>query len=141
VFNKHGGSLGETNSVGFMFDRVGSICYPPGAGSSDEIFEAALEAGAEDVISNEAGHEIICAVDDFSAVAEALAEALESTIGSPSSAALVWRPQSTVAVGDDAAVTLFKLLEGLDENDDVRVVSANYEVSEDVMKSLSTISE
>ena len=137
VFSKHGGALGETNSVSFMFDHVGSICYPPGAGSGDEIFEAALDAGADDVISNETGHEIICAVDDFSAVAEAL----EKTIGSPASAGLVWRPQTTVAIGDDAAVTLFKLLEGLDENDDVRAVSANYEVSEDIMQSLGAYSE
>ena len=136
VFSKHGGSLGETNSVSFMFDHVGSICYPPGAGSGDEIFEAALEAGADDVISTETGHEIICAVDDFSAVAEAL----EKAIGSPASAGLLWRPQSTVAIGDDAAVTLFKLLEGLDENDDVRAVSANYEVSEDIMQSLGAYS-
>ncbi len=132
LFSKHGGSLGETNSVSFMFDHVGSICYPPGAGSGDEIFEAALEAGADDVISNETGHEIICAVDDFSAVAEAL----EKTIGSPASAGLVWRSETTVAIGDDAAETLFKLLEGLDENDDVRAVSANYEVSEEAMRNL-----
>ena len=137
VFSKHGGSLGETNSVSFMFDHVGSICYPPGAGSGDEIFEAALEAGADDVISNETGHEIICAVDDFSAVAEAL----EKTIGSPASAGLVWRPETTVAIGDDAAEALFKLLEGLDDNDDVRAVSANYEVSEEAMRSLGTYSE
>ncbi len=133
AFGKHGGSLGETNSVSFLFDRVGSVAYPPGTASADEMFEAALDAGAEDVESSAAGHEVICAPDDFNAVTQAL----EERFGPPASAGLVWRPETTVEVGDDAAEPLFKLLEALDDDEDVRSVSANYEVSNEVMTGLS----
>ena len=133
AFGKHGGSLGETNSVSFLFDRVGSVAYPPGTASADEMFEAALDAGAEDVESSAAGHEVICAPDDFNAVTQAL----EERFGPLASAGLVWRPETTVEVGDDAAEPLFKLLEALDDDEDVRSVSANYEVSNEVMTGLS----
>ena len=133
AFGKHGGSLGETNSVSFLFDRVGSVAYPPESASADKMFEAALDAGARDVESSEAGHEVICAPDDFNAVAQAL----EAKFGPPLSAGLVWRPQTTVEVGDDATEPLFRLLEALDDDEDVRAVSANYEVADEVMKGLS----
>ncbi|MEE8515261.1 MAG: YebC/PmpR family DNA-binding transcriptional regulator, partial [Alphaproteobacteria bacterium] len=130
AFTKHGGSLGETNSVSFMFDRVGDIFYPVGAASADDMFEAALEVGADDVDSTETGHEIICAPDSFGAVAEGL----EQKFGSPESAGLVWRPQTGVSVADDKAEVLFNLIEALDDNDDVRSVAANFEVSDETMK-------
>ena len=134
AFTKHGGSLGETNSVSFMFDRVGSVFYPADTASADDMFEAALEAGADDVDSTGTGHEIICAPENFGAVAEAL----EQKFGSPESAGLVWRPQTGVGVADDKAEGLFNLLEALDDNDDVRSVAANYEVSDETMKQFGT---
>ncbi len=133
AFTKYGGSLGETNSVSFQFDRVGSIAYPSTAGSADDVFEAALEAGADDVETSEAGHEISCAPDDLHAVREAL----ESRLGAAERAGLVWRPQATVPVADDKLETLFKLIEALDDSDDVQTVSANYEVSEDALAKLT----
>ncbi len=130
AFTKHGGSLGEPNSVSFMFDHVGSVSYPADTASADEVFEAALEVGADDVVTTETGHEILCAPDNFGA----LAEALEEKFGSPESAGLVWRPQTGVSVADDKAEAVLNLLEALDDNDDVRSVAANFEISEDAMK-------
>jgi YebC/PmpR family DNA-binding regulatory protein len=133
AFGKHGGALGETNSVSFMFEKLGSIIYPAKATSADAMFEAALEAGARDVESTEETHEITCAPEDFGA----LGEALEKTFGAPSQSALVWRPQTTVPVDEDAAQSVLKLIDILDDNDDVRAVFANFEVSDDVMRRLS----
>ena len=133
ALTKYGGSLGETNSVSFQFDRVGSISYPATAGSADDVFEAALEAGADDVETSEAGHEISGAPDDLHAVREAL----ENRLGAAERAGLVWRPQATVPVADDKLETLFKLIEALDDSDDVQTVSANYEVSEDALAKLT----
>ncbi|MEK0084293.1 YebC/PmpR family DNA-binding transcriptional regulator [Benzoatithermus flavus] len=126
TFGKHGGTLGETNSVSFQFNRVGSIRYPAAVASADDMLEAAIEAGAEDVESSEEGHEILCAPDDLAAVQEAL----EKRFGAPEQAILTWKPQVTVPVDDEKAESLFKLLEALDENDDVQRVIANFEVSE-----------
>jgi YebC/PmpR family DNA-binding regulatory protein len=133
AFGKHGGALGETNSVSFMFEKLGSITYPAKAASADAMFEAALEAGARDVESTEEAHEITCAPEDFGA----LGEALEKTFGAPSQSALVWRPQTTVPVDEEAAQSVLKLIDILDDNDDVRAVFANFEVSDDVMRRLS----
>jgi YebC/PmpR family DNA-binding regulatory protein len=133
AFSKHGGSLGETNSVSFQFDRVGAITYAAEAADAETMFEAALEAGATDVESGEQGHEITCAPDDFAAVRTAL----EERFGAPEDAMLSWRPQSTVPVEADAAETLLKLVEALDENDDVQSVSANFEIDDDVMTKLT----
>jgi YebC/PmpR family DNA-binding regulatory protein len=133
TFGKHGGSLGETNSVSFQFNRVGSIRYPAGVASADAMLEAAIEAGAEDVESSEDGHEILCAPDDLAAVQEVL----EQRFGAPEQAALSWKPQVTVPVDDEKAETLFKLLEALDENDDVQRVIANFEVSEATLARLA----
>lgn len=134
AFSRFGGALGETNSVAFMFDRVGAIAYPGDAASADDIFEAALEAGAQDVASSADGHEITTAVEDLHQVADAL----EQKFGAPESAKLVWRPQTTVPVADETAETLFKLLEMLDDNDDVQSVVANFDISEETMQRLAS---
>ncbi|NIA70498.1 YebC/PmpR family DNA-binding transcriptional regulator [Pelagibius litoralis] len=133
AFSKHGGTLGETNSVSFMFDRLGVVTYPVAIGSSDEVFEAAVEAGAGDVESTAESHEITCDPDDFSSVRDALTE----RFGDPSAAELTWRPQNTVAIDEDKAQTMLKFLDVLDESDDVQRVSANFEISEDVMARLT----
>jgi YebC/PmpR family DNA-binding regulatory protein len=132
-FGKHGGSLGETNSVSFQFHRVGQISYPAAAATVDEMLEAAVEAGAEDCESSEAGHEIVCAADELAAVQEKL----EARFGPPEQAILSWKPQITVPVDDEKAESLFKLLEALDENDDVQRVIANFEVSETALARLA----
>ena len=133
AFNKHEANLGETGSVAFMFDRAGQITYPAEAASADDMFEAALDAGASDADSGDDGHEIVCAPDDFHTVREAL----EHRFGVARSGGLVWRPQNTVAVDADTAGSLFKLLEALDDNDDVQSVSCNFEVADEVMRELS----
>ena len=132
AFSKFGGNLGETNSVAFMFDRVGQIQYPVDAASDDDMFEAALEAGASDVESGDGMHEIVCEPDDLNAVREAL----EARFGNPETAALAWKPQSTVDVDEGKASSLFRLLDALDDNDDVQNVSANFDVSDEVMAKL-----
>jgi YebC/PmpR family DNA-binding regulatory protein len=133
TFGKHGGSLGETNSVSFQFNRVGQIRYPSEVASADAMLEAAIEAGADDVESGEDGHEITCAADELAAVQEKL----EASFGPPEQAGLGWKPQATVPVEDEQAEGLFKLLEALDENDDVQRVIANFEVSEAALARLS----
>ena len=133
AFSKAGGNLGETNSVSFMFDRKGVIRFPAKAASGDAMFEAALEAGAEDVSSDADAHEVVCATEQFSAVRDAL----EAKFGAPQEARLNWRPRSTVPVGADAAESLLKLLDALEDNDDVQTVAANFEVADDVMARLT----
>jgi YebC/PmpR family DNA-binding regulatory protein len=135
TFGKLGGNLAENGAVSFMFDRVGAIHYPASAGDADAVFEAALEAGASDVMSDaNSGHDIYCAPDELAAVRDELTK----TFGDPDSARLDWKPQNTVPVDEETAVTLFKLLEALDDNDDVQRVSANFDVSEEVMARLSS---
>ena len=133
AFTKYGGNLGESNSVAFMFDRVGQLIYPVAAASADDMFEAALEAGADDVESAEESHEITCAPEDFNAVREAL----DTRFGAPEEAGLAWKPQNTIALDEDKATTLLKLLDVLDDNDDVQSVSANFEISDEVMAKLT----
>ncbi len=133
AFSKHGGSLGETNSVSFLFDRLGLIEFDPEVGNADEVFEAAVEAGAENVESDGAGHEVSSAPDDFSVVRDALAE----RFGDPREAYLGWKAQTTVTVSEDDAEKLLKLLDTLDDNDDVQRVSANFEIADDVMERLT----
>ena len=132
TFTKSGGNLAETGAVSFMFDRVGVIEYDAVAGA-DAMFEAALEAGADDVVSGENGHEIYAAPDQFGAVSKAL----EAKFGEPRRAALVWRPQNTVAVNDEQGEKLLKLIESLNEHDDVQNVYANFEVSDEFMQRMS----
>ena len=133
AFTKHGGSLGETNSVSFQFDRVGSVIFPVAVSDADAMFEAALEAGATDVETSDDGHEISCAPDDLHTVRAAL----EEKFGVAEEAALTWKPQNTVPVGEDNVQQLIKLLEALEDNDDVQAVSANFDVDDAVMATLT----
>ncbi|MEM9170680.1 MAG: YebC/PmpR family DNA-binding transcriptional regulator [Pseudomonadota bacterium] len=133
VFSKNGGNLGETGSVSFMFDRVGAVTYPAAAGGEDAVLEAAIEAGADDVQSSDETHEIFCASD---ALAE-VAAALEATFGAPSSASLIWKPQNTIEVSGGPAETLFKLMNALEDCDDVQNVYANFDIPDDEMERLA----
>jgi YebC/PmpR family DNA-binding regulatory protein len=133
TFSKYGGSLGETNSVSFQFNRMGSIRYPAAVADADAVLEAAIEAGADDVESGEEAHEILCAPDELDAVREAL----EVRFGPPEQAALSWRPQVTVPVDDERAEGLVKMLQALDDNDDVQRVVANFEMSEAALERLA----
>ncbi|ORE92477.1 YebC/PmpR family DNA-binding transcriptional regulator [Acuticoccus yangtzensis] len=133
AFSKHGGALGETGSVAFMFDRVGEIEYGPEAGDADKVMEAAIEAGAEDVASDEEGHVITCTFEDLAEVSAALTEQL----GEPAAVSIVWRPQNTTPVDEDKAATLMKLIDVLEDDDDVQKVFANFEIPDDVMEKLA----
>jgi YebC/PmpR family DNA-binding regulatory protein len=125
-FTKAGGNLGETGSVSFMFDRTGVIEYDHKVASDDAMLDAAIEAGADDVVSSEAGHEVYASQDSFREVAKAL----EAKFGEPRKAALTWKPQNTVAVDDETGEKLLKLIDMLNEHDDVQNVFANFEVSD-----------
>jgi YebC/PmpR family DNA-binding regulatory protein len=132
AFNKHGGMMGET--VAFLFDRVGAIQYKSDTATADEMFEAALDAGADNVETTEDGHEVTCAPEELGAVRDAL----EGKFGPPASARLDWKPKASVPVTDEqAAQTLMKLLEVLDDNDDVQRVQANFDIPEEVMARLA----
>ncbi len=134
AFGKNGGTLGEANSVSFMFSRVGQILFPAAAAGADAMFEAALDAGAGDVQSSADGHEITCALEDLAAVRDAL----EKKFGTPQKAALAWKPNNTVAVdGEQAARTLFKLVETLQDNDDVQNVYGNFDVPDAIMAKIA----
>ena len=125
-FTKSGGNLGETGSVSFMFDRTGVIEYDASVASDEAILDAAIEAGADDVISSRSGHEIYASQENFRDVAKAL----EARFGEPRKAALIWKPQNTVTVDDETGEKLLKLMELLNEHDDVQNVFANFEVSD-----------
>ena len=129
TFAKSGGNLGETNSVAFMFDRTGIIEYDANVASDDAMLDAAIEAGADDVVSSESGHEIFASQETFREVAKAL----ETKFGEPRKAALTWKPHNTVAVDDDTGEKLLKLIDLLNEHDDVQNVYANFEVSDALM--------
>ena len=133
VFAKHGGALGETNSVSFLFERKGVVRYPAKAADAESMFEAALEAGAENVESDADLHEASCAPEDF----VHLRDQLEAKFGPPEQARLFWRPMSAVAVDGEAARALLKLVEALEDNDDVQTVSANFEIADDVLARLT----
>jgi YebC/PmpR family DNA-binding regulatory protein len=133
TFTKHGGNLAETGAVSFMFSRVGVVEFEPGVASADAMLEAAIEAGAEDVVSNEGGHEVYTTAETLADVAKAL----EAKFGEPRKAALVWKPQNTVAVDDEQGEKLLRLLESLNEHDDVQNVYANFEMSDAVIARMS----
>ncbi len=133
TFAKHGGNLGESGSVSFQFSKVGVIGYPAAVADSDTMFEVALEAGAQDVESSTSGHEITTAVEDFAIVSEALGE----KFGAAENAGLTWKPQNTVEVDEEKARVLMNLIDALEDNDDVRAVASNLEISDDVMEKLS----
>ena len=132
TFTKNGGNLGETGSVGFMFDRKGQVVYPASAGSADDLMMAAIEAGAEDVESDGESHVVWCADTDLAAVSSAL----EEQLGESESTKLVWRPTTTTELDLEGMQSLMKLLDALEDDDDVQNVTANFEASDDVMAQL-----
>lgn len=133
IFSKNGGNLGETGSVSFMFDHLGLIEFDASVATADEMIEAAIEAGADDVQSSEEGHELFCATDSLHEVMKAL----EEKYGEPRAAKLVWKPQNLIALDDEKGETLLKMLEALDDNDDVQQVYANFELSDSLMEKMS----
>ena len=132
TFTKCGGNLGETGSVSFMFERKGQVTYPVSVGDEDKIIMAALEAGAEDVESSEDGHAIFCADSDLNEVSSAL----EVQFGESESAKLIWQPQTTTELDLDGMEKLMKLIDTLEDDDDVQRVTANFEVSDEVMAAM-----
>ncbi len=132
-FTKSGGNLGETGSVSFMFDRVGVIEYDAKVASDDAMLEAAIDAGADDVASSEDGHEVLASPETYREVAKAL----EGKFGEARKAALIWKPQNTITVDDETGEKLFKLLDLLNEHDDVQNVYANFEVSDALAAKMS----
>jgi YebC/PmpR family DNA-binding regulatory protein len=132
LFSKNGGQLGESGSVAFMFDRLGQIVYPVGAGDEDKVMEAAIEAGAQDVESDEDGHTIYTAFEDLGAVIEAL----EASLGQAKSTGVIWKPKMTAPIAGDDVATFIKLLDALDDDDDVQNVSTNVELSDEDMARL-----
>jgi len=134
AFTKHGGTLGETNSVSFMFNRIGQIIFPASATDADGMLEAAIEAGADDVQSDDSAHVVVTAVDSLGEVRDAL----EAKFGAPQSAKLTWQPLNTVPVAaEDAAQSLMKLLDALDDNDDVQEVLGNFDIPQDLLEKLN----
>ena len=133
-FSKHGGALGETNSVAFMFDRVGEIAYPGSAGDADKVMEAAIEAGADDVESDDDGHWIYTSFESMNEVAAAL----EASLGEPESVKAIWRAQNDVPVDADKAPSLLKLISALEDDDDVQNVYGNYDLSDEDLERLAS---
>ncbi len=131
-FTKSGGSLAETGAVSFMFDHVGLIEFETKAASEDAMMEAALEAGADDVATTEDGHEIITSMENLNDVSKAL----EAKFGEPRTSKIVWRPQNTIKVDDEAGEKILKLVSNLEENDDVQNVYANFEISDALLAKL-----
>lgn len=131
-FTKGGGNMGQTGSVSHGFDRLGEISYPAKVGSADDVMMAALEAGADDVDSDEDGHWVYCKVEDLSAVTEAL----EAALGEATEAKLIWKPQTRTEVDLDTAQKLMKLIDLLEDDDDVQTVTHNFDVPEDVAAQL-----
>jgi len=133
AFNKYGGAMGESNTVAFQFNRMGFFRYPLDAASEEDMMDTAVEAGADDVVTGDQGHEITCSPDDFHTVLTGL----EDKYGTPGAAELLWRPTATVAVNEDTATTLFKLIEILEDDDDVQSVSSNSDISDEIMEKLN----
>ena len=132
TFAKNGGNLGETGSVGFMFERTGEVVYAAGTGDADAIMMAAIEAGAEDVDSSDDRHVITCADSDLNAVASVL----ESELGESMSTKLIWKPTMTTELDLEGMQKLMKLIDALEDDDDVQRVTSNFEVSDAVMNQL-----
>ncbi len=133
TFAKYGGVMGETGSVAFLFNHVGVISYPLAKGGEDAMLELALEAGAEECVSSEDGHEFLTGLDDFLTVREAL----EARLGAPISAAITWRPINTMPISDAVGESLIKMIEVLDDHDDIQNVYGNYELSDALMAKLA----
>ncbi len=133
VFTKSGGNLAETGAVSFMFDRVGVVAFDAKVATPDQMLDAAIDAGADDVVSGDSGHEVYAAAEQLRDVAKAL----EAKFGEPRKAALVWKPQNTVAVDDEQGEKVLKLMESLEDHDDVQNVYANFEVSDALVQKMS----
>jgi YebC/PmpR family DNA-binding regulatory protein len=133
AFTKFGGALGETNSVSFSFDRVGEITYPASVGSADAVLEAAIEAGADDVVSDDESHVIVTTFEGLSEVSKAL----EAALGTATSVKMNWKPQNTVPVDEERATSLMKMIGMLEDDDDVQNVFTNFEISDEVMAKLT----
>ncbi len=133
IFTKAGGALGETGSVSFMWNRVGEIYYPASAGSADKVMEAAIEAGADDVESDEEGHTIYCAFESMGEVSKAL----EGILGEASTVKAIWRAQNNVPVDEERAQSMLKMTDSLEDDDDVQNVYTNMEIPEEIMAKLS----
>ena len=133
TFGKNGGNLAETGAVSFMFDRKGQILYPPSAGSEDDVMEAAIDAGAEDVESSDDGHAIYTEATDLNDVSTAL----ETALGEADSTKLIWKPTTLTEVDETSGATLMKLITALEDDDDVQTVTANFEMSDEVMEKLA----
>ena len=134
TFTRYSGNLGETGSVSFMFDRVGEIAYPASVGSEDKVMEAAIEAGAEDVESDAESHTVYTAFEQLSEVAQAL----EAALGAAKSTGVVWRPKSLTPISGDAAATLMKLIDALEDDDDVQNVYSNEDIAEAELEKLAS---
>jgi YebC/PmpR family DNA-binding regulatory protein len=133
AFSKNGGAMGESGSVAFMFNRLGVVRYSAGAASAEAMLEAAVEAGADDVVSDADGHEVIVGVEGFFGVRDAL----EQKFGSPLEARIEWRPNITVPLDEEKAAAVLKLLDVLEDDDDVQNVYANFEIADEIMQKLS----
>jgi YebC/PmpR family DNA-binding regulatory protein len=130
---KNGGALGESGSVAFMFDRIGQITYKPEAGSADAVLEAAIEAGADDVQSGADGHVVTCAFTDLGDVAKKL----EAALGEAETVKAVWKPQTATGLDEDKAAQMMRLLDTLEDDDDVQDVYSNFEVADEVLEKLT----
>jgi YebC/PmpR family DNA-binding regulatory protein len=132
LFAKYGGNLGETGSVSFMFSRVGEILYPASKATADQMMEAAIEAGADDAVSSDEGHVVTCAFESIGEVSSALA----ARFGDAETVKIVWKPQTLTPLDEEKAESLLKLVEGLEDDDDVQAVFSNADIAEDVMAKL-----
>ena len=130
IFTKSGGNLGETGSVGFMFDQVAEIVYPAEKSGADDMFEAAAEAGADDVESDDNVHIITCGVENFATVRDAL----EAKYGEPEASGLIWKPNVAAQTDEAKAASVMKLIDALEDNDDVQKVFSNLDVSDEIME-------
>ena len=133
VFTKYGGNLGATGSVSHMFNHVGEITYPVSVGSADAVLEAAIDAGAEDVVSDTDGHVIACSFESLGTVAGAL----EDKLGAPTGVKAIWKPNLSTLVDDEKAETIMKMIAALEDDDDVQNVYANFEISDALLKKLT----
>jgi YebC/PmpR family DNA-binding regulatory protein len=133
AFNKHGGAMGESNSVSFMFNRLGVVRYGADVADADTMLEAAIEAGADDAASTPEGHEVLVGIDGFFSVRDAL----EHKFGTPAEAKIEWRPNVTSVLDEEKAASVLKFLDVLEDDDDVQNVYANFEIPDDVMANLS----
>ncbi len=133
AFSKHGGALGETNSVAFLFAHLGIVTYPAATASEEAMLEAAIEAGADDSESDSERHQVTCPTESFFVVRDAL----EARFGEPETAKIDWRPATVVTLDEERGMTMLKLIDALEENDDVQAVYANFDLPDDVAEKLS----